>query len=148
MPLLCELNLLGRPCGAVWVNKELWQHVFLKRACRCPQRLPPTGLCLCLPVRPTQAVPELCPKTPWPRACPLILLKVILLVAELLTHIILIFKVLFFCRVEQQSVFTTILVLTLPQHYALALDIARYNYLCQMFLSFFVNFDACQYTRR
>ena len=37
-------------------------------------------------------------------------LKIFLLVAELLTHIILVFKLLYFCRVEQLS----LLVLTLP----------------------------------
>ena len=53
--------------------------------------------------------------------------------AEGLTHIILVFKLLCFYRVEQLS----LLVLTLPQHYALALDVARYNYLCQFFLSLY-----------
>ena len=43
-------------------------------------------------------------------------------------------------RVEQPSAFTTPLALTLPRHYALALCIARYHYLCQFYHS--------QYTQR
>ena len=37
----------------------------------------------------------------------------------------------FFVRVEKSSIFITPMVLMLPQHYAQALHITRYNYLCQ-----------------
>ena len=35
-PLRCELNLLGRPCGARWVNKDICKAL--------PQALRPQGV--------------------------------------------------------------------------------------------------------
>ena len=53
----------------------------------------------------------------------------------------------FFCRVEKLSIFTTPLVLTRARHYARALHITRYTYLCQHFIHV-CRLDACQYTWR
>ena len=45
-----------------------------------------------------------------------------------------IFILFFFWRVEKLSIFTTLLVLTLPRQYAQALHTTRYSYLCQFFI--------------
>ena len=58
-------------------------------------------------------------------------LNVFLLISELLMYDI--WSCFFNCRldsIKQPSVFSTLLVVTLPQHYAQALCIIRYHYLC------------------
>ena len=57
------------------------------------------------------------------------MLKVFLLIAKRLMQSISVLS--FLCRVEQPSVFNTLLVLMLPRHFVQALCITRYNYLCQ-----------------
>ena len=71
------------------------------------------------------------------------MLKVFLLTTELLISSILI--LFFHSRVENLSIFTTLLELTLPWHYERALHSTRYNCLCQFFIHV-CWLDACQYT--
>ena len=75
------------------------------------------------------------------------MLKVFLLITERLKHSTSI--LFFFCRDEKLSIFTSLLVLTRPRHYAQAwaLHITRYNYLCQFFIHV-CRLGACQYTSR